>query len=346
MMAMAGLMLVVAACQEGPKVAKMGETVTVKKMAISVKDYEVRKLEIVDGKRTWEYDRPVLAFRVSFKNTGKDPFRYTPTHGSSQMTETTTPLLYSDPGKKKPLPPKSKTPINGVVLEKGAMAEQVTRSKKIAPGDELTDVFLFEVPGDEQADFIFSVPPSMHPGSMPALFRIPYKHEAPAGPEWYGKGSTASLDGVKYTVKKVETAYVETKDNTGAKGFSSAPVLKVVYEITNESGEKITYAPGHRAVSGRRAASLVASDEQVARVKFGSNTTVVGQKSESTPIEAGETLTDFTLFERPGQEAKVLQFKYPASRFGRGGLVRYNLPYSYEEPEKPEPLKKDEDEEE
>jgi hypothetical protein len=324
----------------------MGESVTVKKMAISVKDYEVRKLEIVDGKRTWEYDRPVLAFRVSFKNTGKEPFRYTPTHGSSQMTESTTPLLYSDPGKKKALPPKNKTPINGVVLEKGAMADQITQSTKIAPGEELTDVFLFEVPGDEQADFIFSVPPSMHPGSMPALFRVPYKKETPEGPKWYGKGSTATLDGVKYTVTTVETAYVKTKNPTDGEGFSSSPVLKVTYEIANDSKEKVTYAPGHEAVSGRRAASLVAGDEKYARVKFGSNTTVVGQKNESAAIEPGASLTDFALFERPSQDVKVLQFKFPASRFGRGGLVRYNLPYSYEEPEKPEPLKKDEEEEE
>ena len=52
------------------------------------------------------------------------------------------------------------------------------------------------------------------------------------------------------------------------------------------------------------------------------------------------------LFERPGKDVKVLKFEYPASRFERAGILRYNLPYEYEDPEKPEPLQNEDEDEE
>lgn len=332
-------------CQEGPKVAKIGQPVEVGGIEVNVKGYDIRRLELVEGNRTHEYDKPVLAITVQFTNTGKEGFRYTPSHDSQQMTESTTPLLYGDPGKGKALPPKDKSPITGVVLEKGTLSEQISQSTMIKPGKSITDVMLFQVPAEKKADLIFSVPPSMHRDSKPVLFRVPYAYEKPKGPAWHGLGQSADLGGVKFKVSKVETTYVKTEHTSDGEGFSSSPLLKVTYAITNDSKEEITYNPGHHSVAGRRGAAVRAGDDEFARVRFSSNTKVVGQVTDSKSIKPGKALTDFSLFERPGKDVKVLKFEYPASRFGRGGLVRFNLPYKYEEPEKPEALKKDEDEE-
>ena len=333
-------------CSEGPKVAEMGESVTVGGMTIQVQDYQIRRLEVVEDKRTHEYEKSALAIEVKLTNAGKDAIRYTPTHDSQQMTESNSPLLYSDPGKGKALPPKDKTPIPGVVLERGSLEGQVTTSTSVEPGKSITDLMLFQVPADEQADLIFSVPPSVHRGDKPVLFRIPYKKEKPKGPTWHKVGDGVDMEGVKFSVESVETTYVETEHTSDGKGFSTDPLLKITYKVENTSDEKISYNPGHHAVSGRRGASLLAGQEAIPRVRFSSNTKVVGQTNDSTPVEPGKSLTDFSLFERPGKEIKVLKFKYPASRFERAGLVRFNLPYEYESPEKPEPLKKKEEEDE
>ncbi len=341
--------LVAAGCQQAPKVAEMGESVETGKMSIEVTDYELRQLELIDGDRTHDYERPVLAVSVALTNRGDEPFRYIPTHDSEQVTEQTAPLLYHDPGKDEPLPPGDKTSIriNGVTLEEGELDAQVRETTQIAAGETLEDVVLFEVPDGDQADLILSLPPATHRGRKPVLFRIPYQRKAPEGPTWHELGEAASFDGVDFTVSEVATEYVELEPPGDAEeAFSQEPIFKVVYEISNGSDEAITYNPGHRTVSGRRGAALFGDGEQFARVRFSSNTSVVDQQSDKTEIAAGESLTDFSLFERPGEEVSELKFEYPASRFGRAGLVRFTVPYDYETPDKPEPLQDDDEDDE
>lgn len=337
-------------CQEGPKVAKMGSSVETGDMNIEVTGYDVRKLEIIEGDRTHEYTDPVMAVDVELTNTGKEAFRYVPNHDSETATETSSSLLYYDPGKEASLPPEDKRPfrINGVTFEKGDFDEQVDGATKVEPGDSLTDVMLFQVPDEKQADLILSLPPSVHRGGKPVLFRIPYQEKTPEGPTWHGRGDTATLDGVGFSVTEVTTEYAELEPSGDAeKAFSNEPVLKVSYELKNESDSPITYNPGHRTVSGRRGAALFGKDNQFPRVRF-SNTSVVGQQTDSRKIKPGAKLKDFSVFERPGKGLEVLKFEYPASRFEREGLVRFNLPYTYETPDKPEALaeaQKEDDEE-
>lgn len=344
----AALAVAVAGCQEGPKVNSMTSPAKVGGMNIEVTGYDVRFLEVVDGKRTHEYEKPVVAMKVELTNTGKDPFRYAPQHGVEQATETNAPLLYYDPGKGEPIPPKNKGSINisGVVLDKGHPAGQIDEPTQIKPGDSVEDLYLFQKPDKEEASLILSVPPKVHRGDKPVLFRVPYEEKPPEGPTWHGKGQTAEYDGITFTVTDVDTTYVQINPADAKKAFSADPLLKVTYKIVNDSGETVAYNPGHHAVSGRRGAELRAGGESYARVKFSANVHVVDQVVEANKLKSGESLTDFSIFERPGEEVKVLKFKYPASRFGRTGLVRFNLPYEYEDPEKPEAMKEDKEDEE
>ncbi|MFB6352303.1 MAG: hypothetical protein ABEK29_11085 [Bradymonadaceae bacterium] len=335
-------------CQEGPKVVSSSESVETGGMTIEVTGYDVRKLEVIDGKRTHEYGKPVLAMKVKLTNNGKKAFRYAPQHGVQQATEANSPLLYYDPGKGKSIPPSNKSSINisGVVLEKGHPAGQVPEPTQIKPDQSLTDLYLFKVPDKKQASLILSVPPKVHRGDKPVLFRVPYKEKSPEGLTWHGKDETANFDGIKFTVDNVETTYIEINPSDAKKAYSTDPLLKVGYKIVNDSDETVTYNPGHHARSGRRGAELHAGGEAYARVKFSGNTQIVDQVTNARKLKSGESLTDFSVFERPGKDVKALKFEYPASRFGRGGLVRFNLPYKYKDPEKPEALTKAESDEE
>jgi len=334
-------------CQQGPTVTAMGEPAEAGGMTIEVTSWDMRMLEVIDGKRTHEYDEPVLAMEVKLTNTGEEAYRYAPQHGIEQATEANSPLLYYDPGEGESLPPSNKSAINisGVVLEKGHPKGQIQEATQIAPGESVTDLYLFQEPDREQADLMLSVPPKVHRGDKPVLIRVPYEKKSPEGPTWYARGETAEFDGVKFTVDSVETIYVEINPSDGEKAYSADPLLKVGYKIVNDSDETVTYNPGHHAVSGRRGAELYAGDEKFARVKFSANVEVVDQVTEATELESGDSLADFSIFERPGNTIEDLKFEYPASRFGRAGLVRFDLGYQYEEPEKPEELVDEDDEE-
>ncbi len=336
-------LLIIAGCQKKPKVSEVGQAVQTGGIEIAVESSEVRYLEVVEDGQTYEYDEPVLALDVAFTNKGKDQFMYSPTHGTERMTEATSPLLYPAPEGDKPLPPKSKSPIKGVFLEKGHAKGQITQPTPIKPSETIRDRMLYEVPEAEQAELIFSVPPSMHRGNLPVLFRFSYEYNEPKGPDVYSVGEAAEIEGVTLKVTSAEHAYIETKHPEKGKGYSANPLFRVKYKITNETDEAITYDPGHSALSGRRTEALYADDEAVSRVTFKSSDKVPGWVTDSKTIQPSKTIEDMSLFESPGKEVSSVQFEYPATRFERAGLVRVKLDDTYQKPEKPEPLRKSED---
>lgn len=330
-----------AACEK-PAVTTMGEPVKAGGVEFNVSGYDIRYLELNTDGKTVEYPEPVLAIHVELTNQKKQPLTYSPTHRTQQMTEATTPLLYQDPGKEADLPPASKNTINGVYLEEGRLDGQLTQAKSLKKGESIEDTFLFEVPQDKQASLILSLPPTMHHGTMPVLFRIPYQHKKPKGPTINKMGEAVKNGSASFTVDKAEVAYVKTKHTIEGEGYSSSPLLKVTYKIKNAGKEALTYTPDHN-VEGARGAALYTGDETFKRVKLPSNAQAEGQLGEDTTIEPGKSVTDFVLFERPPKSVESLTFEFPAARFGGTGLVRVQVPYKYADPELPKELQKDKD---
>jgi len=340
--------VLLAACEEtGPTVVSASESARVGGMEVSVTDHELRVPEVSNDGRIHTYDEPVMAVTVSLTNRGKDAFRYSPPHGANQLSEATTPLLYFAPeGEQSTVPPATKQTIAGVSLQKGHFQGQVTNPVTIAPGDSVEDVFLFEVPERSPAELIFSVPPAMHRGDLPVLIRMQFESSEPTGPEVYSSGEAVELDGVQFKVTGSEADYLKLEHSSQGEGYSSDPALVVNYSITNNTDEPVTYRPGHRDVAGRRVASVTSEQSTYARLKFSGSTTVEGQITEDTTIKPGESVEDFSIFERPGESVSELRFTFPASRFGRDSLVRYDLSYEYQELEVPEPLRDDGDDDE
>ncbi|QDG51599.1 DUF4352 domain-containing protein [Persicimonas caeni] len=334
----AALLTAGAACEK-PAVTEMKKPVQAGGVQFNVTGYDVRYLELNADGKTVEYPEPVLAINVEVTNQKDQPLTYTPSHRTQQVTEANAPLLYQDPGKEADLPPASKQTINGVFLEEGQLDEQVTQSKTLAKGESLTDVFLFEVPEAKEAALILSLPPTMHHGAVPVLFRIPYQYQKPKGPTVHEMGKTVSAGPVGFTVEKAEVAYIKTKHTIEGEGYSSNPRLKISYKVENTGKEPITYSPEHN-VEGARGAALYSGGETFNRVKMPSNAEAEGQITDSTEIKPGKSVTDFVLFERPSKEVKSVTFVYPADRFGGEGLVRVEVPYEYKDPELPKELKK------
>lgn len=334
-------------CEE-PVVAEAGSPAVDGGVQFEVGDYDVRYLEVAEGDEIFEYPRPVLMLPITLTNQGEGPITYNPTHSAPQMNEGSTPLLYQDPGPEADLPPAKKTPINGVILDEGRLRSQITKAKKLAPGDSLKDMYLFELPPKGVQSLILSLPPTWHRGTMPVLFRMSYTPRQPTGPKVYAKGEPISFHGVTFTVTGTETAYIKTEDTAQGEGYSTDPLYKISYEINNSSRESITYEPNHRAVAGTSGARLFSEAEGAhKRLQFGPTTTPADQVTGKKELAPGEEVSDYVLFEQPAEEVSELTFEYPASLFDARGIARVSLPYQHETPEKPEELqkekKKDED---
>ncbi len=334
----AALFMAGAACEK-PAVTEMNKPVKAGGVQFNVTGYDIRYLELNAGDKTVEYSQPVLAIHVKLTNESKKPLTYSPTHRTQQMTEATTPLLYEDPGKDADLPPTSKKTINGVYLEEGHLAGQVDKMRTLKKGESLSDTFLFEVPQSDSASLILSLPPTMHHGNVPVLFRIPYKHQEPKGPTVHKTGAAIKAGPATFTVQKAEVAYIKTKHTIEGEGYSSDPLLKITYKVENSGKDPLTYSPEHN-VEGTRGAALYTGKDTYKRVKMPSNAQAEGQVTDDTELKPGKSVTDFVLFERPPKDVTSLTFEYPANHFGGAGLIRVKVPYKYADPPLPKELKK------
>lgn len=338
------LVLALSGCQEPPPVVDMGGAAEAGGMEFTVLGYNVVRPELTSEDGVYEYAKPVLAVTVRATNAGKDSFQYIPDHGGRQMAEASSPLLYYAPeGKEAPLPPKEKNPLKAVVLEEGTLEGQLTENRQLAPGDSVTDRYLFEVPSEESAQLIFSVPPTMHRGDKPVLHRLSYSKREPEKPSIRQLGETISLDGVSFTLESATLEYVKLEgggdDETG---YSTNPLLKVAYSLQNTTDSAIDYRPGHREASGRRPPLLYPggeASETVTRVRFSSDLSPAGQVQGRKTLEPGSTLEDFALYRQPADDVSELRFEFPGARFERSGLLRYSIPFDKREvPEPPEKL--------
>ncbi len=323
---------------ESPVVVDAGQTASIGGADLSMGTYELRHVELHVGEDTVEYADPVLIIPITVTNTGEDPLPYSPTHTAQAMTESSTPLLYPDPGGD--LPPATKTPIPGVTLAKGKLEGQVEATTQIAPGESLTDKLLFQAPPEGTDALVLSLPPTLHRGKVPALFRISYSAPEPTGPKVYKLGEAIAFGDVTFTLTGTTQAYIETKDTTQGEGYSAEALLKITYEIENKSEAEVTYEPNHRAVGAdAKGARVMQGSEGISRVQFAATTTPKGQQKGDQAVAAGAKVEDFVLFEQPGENGDLF-FEYPGALFGQKGLVRVTIPYEKVNAPKPDAIKK------
>lgn len=325
------------ACEK-PVTATVGEAAEAGGVRFEVQDYSVRYLELSGDGNTYEYPRPVLIVPVRMENIGEDDFIYNPTSKAPQMTESSTPLLYPAPAVEEDLSKHVKVPVSGVFLDKGTLSEQLTERRTLKPGESLTDAFMFEIPETSPTGFIFSLPPTMHRGELPVMFRMAYQPRKPEGPPVHEVGESVATKSAAFNIDSAEITYVKITDSNQGPGFSTEPLFKISYTITNTSDEPVLYNPGHRDLAGRRGAALFSSNREFNRVRFSANNKVEGQTDGTENIAPGKSIKDFVLFEVPNKEVNVVMLEIPARIFDAPGLIRVNIPFKHQEVAKPKEM--------
>ena len=328
------------ACEK-PVVVPAGTPAVTGEMKFELGEYTVEKLELHEGEENYAYDQAVLAIPVTITNQGEKPYTYSPTHNAPQMNEGSTPLLYVDPGAEADMPPAQKQALQGVLLTKGSFPKQVNEPQALGKGESLTDYYLFELPPKGTEALVFSVPPTWHRGKMPALIRFPYTPKKPKGPSVFALKEAIEFDGVTFTVTDANTSYIKTSDTSVGEGFSTNPLFKISYTIENNRKESIVYEPNHKAVAGAIGARLSSLKEGAhKRVQFGPTTSPEGQLSGRTSVEPGKSISDYVLFEQPGEDVSSLTLEFPAALFDATGLARVAIDYTHATPPLPRELEK------
>ncbi len=301
-------------------------------IAVTLAGFTLERVELEGPDGPLIYGEPVLALSLTFANKGEANFLYKPTHDKAKTTNLEAPILFVDPGPKA----RPSNPIEAVLIEEGLLAGQQTQNVDLAPGKSVTDIYLFKAPEEGQRALVLTVPPSLHGGSGMMLIKMTYEPTALPEVVVHNIGEAVKVGSATLTVQSAKIEYVKLKE--GAKdGFSKDPVLKITYEIKNDGAESITYDPNHQTAGKALAPALheEGGGGRFMRARFGADRTVVDQTASAVSINAGKSLQDFALFERPPETIKELRLLLPGKIFGQPGLVRVKMPYKYDSPKNP-----------
>lgn len=316
-------------------------------LAVTVSDIKLERIELEGADGPLIFDKPALAVRLKFENTGANSVPYQPYHTQDKVNSADVPVLYIDPGY-----PEQKmenaTALPPVYLDGLLFKGQQEALVQIGAGESLEDLFLFQPPQEDTLPLLLAVPPNVHKGKKPLYIKIDFQKNPVAPPKVTAKGEAARVGAAEVTITDAKIEYIEMVDTSREeKGFSKSPVLKIAYTIKNAGDAPLTYSPNHNA-SGNDVAGMALREKDgkgvFMRVRFGADREVVGQVTVDKTIAPGKDTSDFVLFERPPQNIKELLFLMPGKTVGESGLARFALPYSYDNPDKPAALKpKDDD---
>lgn len=330
-------------CQE-PPVVSMGSALTQGAVTATVTGVELRYVDLEGPRGAVQTAEPVLLLTLDVTNAGTEPILYDMGWSATMATQAQSALLFADPGAEINLPTMSN--ISALQLQSETyLADPVTESTRIAPGETLTDVMLFEAPAAGTSSLLLSLPPSMFGATvtMPGYVRIPFSApaEVPA-PEFLGQGDTFEGDGFTFTVTGTEAAYVPLAQSiSGDEGFTSSPLYKVMFRIENTGETSIEYIPV-QANRGMDAPALFDQDGapiERASMPDGVRVTDETYVTERRVIAPGESLSSYLLFRQPPSSTTGLRLFVPGKRMRSTGLVRVALDYAHREVPLPEELR-------
>jgi len=296
----------------------------------------------------------VFAVKLSFKNTGDAPIPYSPRHNAASGQADTTPLLFKMPAEGEKL-----TPIPNLRLGDNIFTtDQVQIETDIEPGKAVVDEYLFKIPPPDDKELLLTVPATLFGGDAGnvARFALPNEPKTIAAPSPGDLETPVTRGNVKVSLTSVADEYIEA-EKIGQEAekklkypyaYTVEPVLKVGYQIVNNTNKTVVYTPGHRALDSAGVELFVTGSREISLSRFklaDADAAPKGQmKGCPCQLEPGKTYDDFMLFQRPSTASKTeLLLRLSGHIFDTRGLYEFKIPYELSEPSQPdlEPYKKE-----
>lgn len=317
-------------CQKPPE-STLGQPVTIGLVSATVSSVDLAYLELEGPSGAATTTDPVLRVTLQIQNGGAEAIRYDIGWGTTAATQAQSPLLFVDPGLEIVLANAANIPV----LRLGAweyLDDPITEATRIEPGATLTDVLLFTAPPADAGSLLLSLPPALFgtTNKLPGYVRIPYAApgEIPA-PSPIAQGETFAGNGFNLTIDSTEQAFVRLSNPQGQGGFSTTPLLKVNFTVTNTGTATIEYVPERANRSIDPPALTDPSGAPIERAGFDDGVTVDTMVAERRQVAPGESLQTFLLFKRPDPSVTSMLLTFPGKRFGSTGLARFTLPYAH-----------------
>lgn len=321
--------LLTSACAKPPE-STLGAPVVQGGVSAVVSSVEAAYIDLEANEGAAQTSTPVLLVRLALTNNGPSALRYDINWSTATTTQAQSPLLYVDQGPEAPLGVANNIPL----VRLGTMTwpgDPVSEAQSIDPGQTLEDVLIFQMPSAGTSGLVLSLPPSIFGPDVktPAYIRIPWANSDVAQPAPVGLGEAYNGPDFTFTLDGIEQAYLPLQSPTAPRGgFTSSPVLKLNFTVTNTGSEPLVYLPPEANRSLHAPALSDPDGATINRIQLPTGSSAPGHIVERTTIAPGSSMQASFLFEQPPASIQRLSLQLPGKRFGSTGLIRVAFDYA------------------
>lgn len=321
--------LLTSACAKPPE-STLGAPVVQGGVSAVVSSVEAAYIDLEGNEGAAQTSTPVLLVRLALTNNSPGALRYDINWSTATTTQAQSPLLYVDQGPEVPLGVANNIPL----MRLGTMTwpgDPVSEAQSVEPGQTLEDVLIFQMPSTGTTGLVLSLPPSIFGPDVktPAYVRIPWSDAEVTPPVAVGLGEPFVGPDFTFTLNNTEQAYLPLQSPTAPRGgFTSSPVLKLNFTVTNTGSEPLVYLPPEANRSLHAPALSDTDGATINRVQLPTGSSADGHIVERTTIAPGASLQAAFLFEQPPASIQRLNLQLPGKRFGSTGLIRVAFDYA------------------
>lgn len=329
---LAAALLLSSGCAK-PLEAPQGQVLAIGGVEVSVTDVKLAAIDLEGPSGAVATKKPTLIVALKLVNKSAEPLRYDLGWSTTSSTQATSPLLFLDPGPEIHLSGQAQIP--SLILGSSVYTpDPVSAPRTLNPGEGVDDLLLFDAPPDSAKALLLSLPPALFgkDAKAPAYIRITSVPTEVQQPQWLSEKDEYKGPNLRFVVKSVETVYPPLVKPDGTRGTSSDPLVGIRFTATNTGATALEYLPMAAGLAVDAPSLTDTAGTPIERVDFGPGISHTETLTARTPIPPGGSIDDTWWFARPANTVNELLLRAPGKRFGDAGLIRFKLPYTWNDP--------------
>lgn len=320
-----------------------GQAEKVEGVEISVASFELTRLVFVDGDKDvyrMRNDEEVAVLTLKIRNTSDTNKTYKSLHAAAGTERV---QICTLPDATKEAPDYGRifyNPIKADSAKASRPVNQVVGDVDLAPGEVITDVYLFEKPPTDKE--LVAIVPAKIVGASGKLTLSTGELKKVDPPAPASINEPVTVDGIAIKVTKVSTEYPELAPRTKpakplkyAYAYTSTPVMAVHVNVKNTTNAAVAYEPGHDK-DASPVSLVTTTGESIKRANVNTSTATGKDQVQLTKtLEAGDSIDDVFYFSVPSDNVTV-DFSLAGKIVNVFGLYEYRLDYEKTTPARPD----------
>ena len=290
-----------------------GQAEKVEGVEISVASFELTRLVFVDGDKDvyrMRNDEEVAVLTLKIRNTSDTNKTYKSLDAAAGTERV---QICTLPDATKEAPDYGRifyNPIKADSAKASRPVNQVVGDVDLAPGEVITDVYLFEKPPTDKE--LVAIVPAKIVGASGKLTLSTGELKKVDPPAPASINEPVTVDGIAIKVTKVSTEYPELAPRTKpakplkyAYAYTSTPVMAVHVNVKNTTNAAVAYEPGHDK-DASPVSLVTTTGESIKRANVSTSTATGKDQVQLTKtLEAGDSIDDVFYFSVPSDNVTV-----------------------------------------